>query len=132
MLIEITRKCQVSTDGIKVIILNVGDQPDFPPNLAKIVVEDMKKGKYIEMSQPMAPLNKVAEVPIMKTEFLPAHKDAFVDEQIRESLTVYQYAKEINVKFRNVIKAAKKLNISATHGNSSLTPEEMDRIKAAL
>lgn len=122
-LVHITKKCKVSPDGITVISYNVDDEPNLTEDLAKIVVESMKKGRYVERSQPMAPETKVLVAPIQKE----------VEKAIeQEPLTVYQFAKVINIKWKRIRDAAKKLGISASHGNSALTPAEMDRIKAAL
>ena len=137
MLVEITEEFKYASDGIRIVRLEPGDQPDLPPDIAKLVVA-LKKGKYVEKSQPMAPMNKMAEVPILKeespvVEFTPDEPlKAITPDEERESLTVYQFAKELKVKFRNVIETAGKLKISASHGNSSLTPDEQDRIKAKL
>lgn len=136
MKIKITKKVSVSPDGINVVHLEIGDEPDLDHKLCDIIINDLKSGEHIT-EKVQSPIDKSISVPsvIGKTNIgKPNNSDGdnSVIEKNREDLTVYQYAKVISRSYRVVIKAAKTLKISATHGNSSLTPDEQDRIKNIL
>ena len=123
MKIKITKNCPVSVDGISVIKLKVGDTPDLPEDLAKIVVKDMKSGEYIQSVILPEDNKKMMTPPQNKAMPVPENKG---DNE--PDTTVYELAKSKNISYKKIIKIAKSLHISATHGNSKLTGSEVSKI----